>query len=128
MQTINEVLEELKIGDATHLIVLNKIDAAGQAELARLQRRLPEALLISARQHLRLETLEEAIKQAQTRQYLAVELLVPIGSGQLISEIYHRLEVTGQEDDGELVTMRVRGPEKVIGAFQRRIEALTTAD
>ncbi|MEE9466644.1 MAG: GTPase HflX, partial [Candidatus Neomarinimicrobiota bacterium] len=127
LQTINEVLEELGIDDTSHLIVLNKVDAVGQAELARLQRRLPEALLISARQHLRLETLEDAFKQAQTRHYRAVELQVPIGSARLISEIYHQLEVKDRQDDENLVTMQVWGSDKAIRSFQHRIEALATA-
>ena len=127
LETINEVLEELGIDDRTDLIVLNKVDIVDQEELARLQRRLPEALLISARQHLRLETLEEAFEEAQSRHYRAVELQVPIGSAKLVSEIYRQLEVMGRQDDEHLVTLQVRGSDKAIRAFQRRIEAQAAA-
>ncbi len=129
LRTIDEVLTEMGVLDNPSLIVLNKVDAVTNGDiLARLKRKFPQALMISARRHLRLETLEEAILQAHSRHFQAAVLKVPLGAGKLIHQVYRDLEVKNRLDEDGMVTLEVRGPEPALQAFQRRIRMLARTE
>jgi GTP-binding protein HflX len=125
LRTINDVLAELDVPDNPSLIVLNKVDALTDLNiLARLKRKFPQALMVSARQRLRLETLEEAIQLAYSSHFRSAVLKVPLSAGKLIHEVYRDLEVKNRQDEEETATFEVQGPEPAIRAFQRRLEML----
>jgi GTP-binding protein HflX len=63
LDTINEVLTDLGAEKKTSLIILNKIDAIDeQTRMAYLKRKFPDGILISAKNHLRIDNLLDSIK------------------------------------------------------------------
>ena len=129
LRTIDEVLTELGVLDNTSLVVLNKVDAITDRHiLASLKRKFPQALMISARQRLRLETLEEAILLAHSRNFRSVVLKVPVTAAKLIHQVYRDLEVNNRRDEDGIVTLEVRGPESTLKAVQHRIRMLAPTE
>ncbi|MCH7521678.1 MAG: GTPase HflX [Candidatus Marinimicrobia bacterium] len=122
-EAINEVLGELGLSDRPSRVVLNKLDAIDDdGSLAQLQRQFPDAVVVSARQRLRLDRLEAAISQAYSQDFDQVQLRVPPEQSRLISAVYEALEVKDRTFDQDTTVLTVRGPRAVIQSFQSKLE------
>ncbi len=121
-RAVNEVLQDLGLNEKPSVVVLNKLDAIDDgAALIRLQRRFPEAVVVSARQRLRLSQLETAIRQACTRDYDRCRLWIPSSQSRLISTIYQTLEVQERTFEEDVTVLTVWGPKQVIQAIKAKI-------
>ena len=122
-EAINEVLGELGLSDRPSKVVLNKLDAIDDdGSLAQLQRQFPDAVVVSARQRLRLDRLEAAISQAYSQDFDQVQLRVPPGQSRLISAVYDALEVKERTFENDTTVLTVRGSRTVIQSFQSKLE------
>jgi len=122
MRVIAGVLEDLELGHKPSLLVFNKIDAVSDpGDLRLLQRRYPEAVAISAKQHLRLHQLEQAILTARSREFDRCQLRIPSRQTQLISAAYNTLTVEGRVYDNESTILTVTGSKSAISAILERI-------
>lgn len=77
MQTVHEVLSELKAAQRPTLVVLNKADTADTGELDHLLRHTPNAVAVSAATGWNLEGLGRSIQQQLSERRVALEVLIP---------------------------------------------------
>ncbi|MFV2016928.1 GTPase HflX [Micromonospora sp. LOL_023] len=109
VRAVRTVLAEVGADRRPELLVVNKIDAAGEEELLRLKRLWPEAVFVSARQARGIEDLRAAIEQRLPRPSVPVSVLLPYHRGDLVSRVHHRGEVLGTRhtDAGTVLSARV---------------------
>lgn len=121
---ISGVLKELAPGDKHEVIVFNKLDAiTDPAVLGQLQRRYPEAVVISAKQRLRLDQLEQAIIKAYRHDFEQCQLRIPTVQARLISAVYESLTVEERSFDNETTLLTVSGPKATIDAIRDKIRS-----
>jgi GTPase len=90
------------------LLVVNKIDAAGDLQLARLRHLLPEAVFVSARRGDGIPLLRERIAELLPRPEVELELLVPYPQGSLVARVHAEGEVLAEEHTPEGTVLRAR--------------------
>ncbi len=79
------------------LLVVNKTDAAGDLQLARLRHLLPEAVFVSAHTGDGVAKLRERIAELLPRPEVDVELLLPYTQGSLVARVHSEGEVLAEE-------------------------------
>jgi GTP-binding protein HflX len=94
IRAVEDVLHEIEADRASQVLVLSKADQVGEERRQELQRRHPEAVLVSALTGEGLEQLTERIAHEFERTLHAVELLIPYDQGGQVA-LLHEL-------DGEL--------------------------
>jgi GTP-binding protein HflX len=106
-----EVGEERSTGMPPELVVVNKTDAAGDLQLARLRHALPDAVFVSARTGAGIELLRERIAELLPHPELELELLLPYQQGALVARVHSVGEVLASEHtpDGTRLRARVGG-------------------
>ena len=113
--TINEVLTDLGADKNTALIVLNKIDRIDEDNrLAYLKRKFPDGILISAKNHLRIDNLLESIKEIIDRGFTTTELHFSFDQAKETAEAQNGVTVLEREYDENGVHLKIRGPVKRI--------------
>ncbi len=90
------------------LLVVNKTDAAGDLQLARLRHLLPEAVFVSARRGDGMERLRERIAGMLPRPEVELELLVPFTEGSLVARVHAEGEVLEEDHTPEGTRLRAR--------------------
>ncbi len=112
---VREVLAEIGAEHGAmprELLVVNKIDAAGDLQLARLRHLLPDAVFVSARRGDGLARLRERIAELLPRPEVELELLLPYPQGSLVARVHGEAEVLAEEHTPEGTLLRARvGPE-----------------
>ena len=120
--TTRQVLRDLGADKLPIVTILNKIDALAESRAVnRLKEKFPGAILISARQRLRLEQVEQAILEAQAARFSDVELRVPSHKSGLLGQIYDTLDVRSRSYDEDVTVLSVSGPDEVIRVIQHRL-------
>jgi GTP-binding protein HflX len=115
VNAVREVLAEISEGNSTpmppEILVVNKIDAADELQLARLRHLLPGALFVSANSGEGLDTLREHLATQLPRPLLEVEVLVPYARGELVARVHREGEVLTERHtaDGTQLHARVNG-------------------
>jgi GTP-binding protein HflX len=109
MKAVDEVLEEIGVGEKPRLLVLNKADLLDTDQRHEVTIAHGEATLVSAIDGEGLEALRERIEAAFDETLTEVELLVPYSQGGRLHELH---EVAGdlertEREDGVLVHARV---------------------
>jgi GTP-binding protein HflX len=109
MKAVDEVLEEIGVGEKPRLLVLNKADLLDSDQRHEVAIAHGEATLVSAIDGEGLEALRERIEAAFDETLAEVELLVPYSQGGRLHELH---EVAGdlertEREDGVLVHARV---------------------
>ncbi|CPU35432.1 GTP-binding protein HflX [Mycobacteroides abscessus subsp. abscessus] len=106
---IGEVVADHDASAAPELLVINKVDAAGDLALAQLRRALPKALFVSAHTGEGIATLREAIAEAVPRGDVPVDVVIPYERGDLVARIHTEGQVQSTEHlaDGTRVVGRV---------------------
>lgn len=93
------------------LLVLNKVDLTGAKERARLRALYPEAIEVSAATGDGIGALKDQIAAALPSPAMAVDLLVPFESANLVSAAYEEGEVEAEEWTAEGVRLTARVSE-----------------
>lgn len=108
-KVIGEVVADHDASAAPELLVINKIDAAGDLALAQLRRALPKALFVSAHTGDGVAALREAIAEAVPRGDVPVDVVIPYERGDLVARIHTEGQVQSTEHlaDGTRVVGRV---------------------
>jgi GTP-binding protein HflX len=109
MKAVDEVLEEIGVGDKPRLLVLNKSDLLDEDSRAEALLRHPGAVLVSALDGAGLDPLRELIETAFEDTLAEVELLIPYAEGGRLHELH---EIAGdlertERPDGVLVRAKV---------------------
>jgi GTP-binding protein HflX len=116
IKAVRQVLVE--IGEQRHgttpreLLVVNKTDAAGDLQLARLRHLLPDAVFVSARTGAGMDRLRARIAELLPRLQVELELLLPYTQGALVARVHGEGEVLAEEHTADGTRMHARvGPE-----------------
>ena len=115
---VDGVLSEIGARELPVELVLNKIDLVDPLRRRRLGNRFPDALQISASGGEGLEELRAHIAECFADRFRPVKLLVPHGSGRVLTELYDLgapIEERVDRPDGVLVHARL--PERELVRF-----------
>jgi GTP-binding protein HflX len=118
-RAVDDVLEEIGVGETPRLLVLNKADLLDEERRRELSFRHPDGFLVSAVTGEGLEELGEAIADAFERSLQDVELLVPFSEGQTLSELHDVAGDLEREDTAEGVKVTARLPAVVAERYDR---------
>ena len=113
-QVVNEVIADARHGTAgrPELLVVNKIDAAGDLALAQLRRALPDAVFVSARTGEGLDRLQQRMAELITPTDTMVDVTIPYDRGDLVNKVHAdgRIDATEHTADGTRIKARVPIP------------------
>jgi GTPase len=118
-RAVEDVLEEIGVGDQPRILVLNKADQLDDARRHELAFRHADASLVSAVTGEGLPELEERIADEFERQMRDVELLVPFSEGGTLSELHDVAGDLERTDTPEGVHVQARLPAVVAERFDR---------
>lgn len=108
-QVISEVIAERDGSPAPELLVVNKIDAAGDLALAQLRRALPDAVFVSARTGDGIDALRRRMGELVASADTAVDVVIPYGRGDLVARVHElgRVQQAEHGDGGTRIRARV---------------------
>ena len=120
---VEQVLEELGVGDRPRLMVFNKTDLLDEESLLALQERIgrlvKSAVFVSAVHEGGLEPLRRALGMAIRARRPLTEVRLPATNGKLLAEIHRGAEVIDQRTDGEELIVRARMDEALAGRLRQ---------
>jgi GTP-binding protein HflX len=109
-QVISDVVTDYKSDPPPELLVVNKVDAAGDLALAKLRHALPGALFVSARTGDGIDTLRRRMAELTVPADTAVDVLIPYGRGDLVARVHADGRVQSEEHNPEGTRLRARVP------------------
>ncbi len=101
-KVVGEVVAEYDVAAPRELLVVNKIDAAGDLALAHLRRALPDAVFVSAHTGEGLDRLRLRMCELVEPTDAAVDVTIPYDRGDLVARVHAegRVEATEHTADG----------------------------
>ncbi len=108
VRAVREVLAEVGAEKVPELVVVNKIDVAGEETLLALKRLWPDAVFVSARTRAGLDDLRERLEARLPRPEVELEVLLPYARGDLVARIHERGEVLRSEHTEHGTHLRIR--------------------
>ena len=125
LETIRDVLSELGAGPIPEISVLNKIDLITDKNMVKkLQRQFPDAVAVSALQHLRLNELRSKILRTMENDYETVDLQIPYEYGKIIAQVQDGVEVLERVYDDQGIRLKIRGNKNRIEKILKTASAL----
>ncbi|MEB3051637.1 GTPase HflX [Mycolicibacter sp. MYC123] len=109
-QVISEVIAERDASPAPELLVVNKIDAAGDLALAHLRRALPDAVFVSAHTGYGIDALRRRMGQLVAPVDTAVDVVIPYHRGDLVARVHEHGRVAHAEHTPDGTRIRARVP------------------
>ena len=108
-QVISEVVTDHHGDPAPELLVVNKVDAAGDLALAKLRRALPGAVFVSARTGEGVDVLRRRMAELAAPTDTAIDVVIPYDRGDLVSRVHAdgRVQQTEHISDGTRIKARV---------------------
>jgi GTP-binding protein HflX len=108
-QVVNDVIADHDGRPAPELLVVNKVDAAGDLALAQLRRALPDAVLVSAHTGEGIDRLRRRMAEMIEPTDRAVDVTIPYGRGDLVARLHAegRVDATEHSDAGTRIKARV---------------------
>jgi GTPase len=109
IEAVRRVLEEIGAGSIPEVLVLNKVDRLSGSVRARLARRYPGSIPVSALTGEGIEGLLDNLETSLPHPPVEIELVVPYGRDDLVALLYREGEVLSvrHEEAGTLVRARV---------------------
>ena len=115
MYTINNVLTELESEDIKTMIVLNKIDLIKTKKRIKfLKINYPDAVMISAIDHLRINKLINRIINIMNEEYETIEISFPYTEARKISMAQRDFEVLDRSYQDDRINLKIKGPKQKI--------------
>jgi len=125
LETIRDVLSELGAGHMPEISVLNKIDLITDKNMVKkLHRQFPDAVAVSALQHLRLNELRSKILRIMEDDYETVDLQIPYEYGKIIAQVQDGVEVLERVYDDQGIRLKIRGNKNRIEKILKSVPAL----
>jgi GTP-binding protein HflX len=115
MNTINNVLTELESEDIKTMIILNKIDLIKTKKRIKfLKINYPDAVMISAIDHLRINKLINRIINIMNEEYETIEISFPYTEARQISMAQRDVEVLDRSYQDDRINLKIKGPKEKI--------------
>jgi GTPase len=110
VRAVREVLGEIGAGDVPEVLALNKVDLLSEVDRARVQRRFPEGVPVSALEGEGLHEVLQRVAEVLPQPPVEVRLVVPYQRQDLVARLYREAEVLSAEpgDHGTLIEARIR--------------------
>ena len=125
LETIRDVRSELRAGHMPEISVLNKIDLITDKNMVKkLHRQFPDAVAVSALQHLRLNELRSKILRIMEDDYETVDLQIPYEYGKIIAQVQDGVEVLERVYDDQGIRLKIRGNKNRIEKILKTVPAL----
>ena len=122
VNTIADVLKEMGANEIPIIQVLNKVDLISDGKMIeKLQRSFPEAVTISAQNHLKLSDIKQRIIQMMESNYKTVDLEFSYNDGRIISQVEQGVEVLEREYEEDSVRLKIRGSQSRISKIMTLI-------
>ena len=122
VNTITDVLKEMGADEIPIIQVLNKVDLISDGKMIeKLQRSFPEAVTISAQNHLKLSDIKQRIIQMMESNYKTVDLEFSYDDGRVISQVQQGVEVLERQYDEDSVRLKIRGSRSRISKIMTLI-------
>lgn len=110
IEVIKEVLDGLGAKNIPLIYVLNKVDLITENEkLNAVARDFDDSVIISAKRHLMLSKLKEAIIKKMEKDYQTFNIQLSYSEGRAIAQIKNTLEVLEEEYEEDFIRMKIRG-------------------
>jgi len=108
-QVISDVIADHRGDPAPELLVVNKVDTAGDLALAKLRRALPGAVFVSARTGEGIDALRRKMAALAAPTDTAVDVVIPYNRGDLVARMHAdgRVQQTEHNSDGTRIKARV---------------------
>jgi GTP-binding protein HflX len=108
IDAVRRVLGEIGAGDIPEILVLNKIDRLGGSARARLARRHPGSVPVSALTGEGIDGVLAALEERLPHPPVEVELMVPYGREDVTARLYRDAEVLSTRHDASGTAVRAR--------------------
>ena len=120
---VDQVLDELGVGDRPKLLVFNKIDLLDHDTLLAMQERIaalvPSSVFVSTVSDDGLEPLRRALTAASRTRRPVAEIRMSPADGKLLAAIHREGEVIDQRMDGEHLLVQARVDDALAGRLRR---------
>jgi GTPase len=117
-RAVQDVLLEIGADAVPQILILAKADRIDDERRAELERRHPDAVLISAVTGEGLDALEQRIEEEFARTLQDVELLIPYDAGARLAELHALAGDLEREDTPDGVRVLARLPAPVAARYQ----------
>ncbi|MGD2101867.1 MAG: GTPase HflX [Acidimicrobiia bacterium] len=121
IDAVSEVLEEIGAAAIRQILVINKIDALGTEEQARLRNLWPEAVLVSAKAGTGLERLLNEITDVLAKELVTLSLDIPYERGDLVAAAHRLGDVVAEKHEETGTILDVRLPERATSRFSQYV-------
>ena len=122
VDTITDALKEMGADEIPIIQVLNKVDLISDGKMIeKLQRSFPEAVTISAQNHLKLSDIKQRIIQMMESNYKTVDLEFSYDDGRVISQVQQGVEVLERQYEEDSVRLKIRGSQSRISKIMTLI-------
>ena len=110
LKTIGEVLKELGAERYEALTVLNKIDLISEnGKMNYLKRKYPDAIMVSAKDQLRLDRLIAEMKKLMNADYETVEITFSYEQGKELAKAQENVEVLERHYQNDSIRLKIKG-------------------
>ena len=120
---VDQVLDELNVGDRPRLLVFNKIDLLKHDQLLALQERIgalaPSSVFVSTVTEDGLEPLKRALVGSLRSRRPVSKIWMSPGDGKLLAEVHREGEVLDQRMDGDRLLLEARVGDALAGRLRR---------
>jgi GTP-binding protein HflX len=120
---VDEVLMDLGLHEQPVLLVFNKTDLLGEAELLAMQERVlslvPNAIFVNTTHDDALDPLRRALRHAVRARRPVAEVWMSSSDGRMLAEIHAQGEVLEQRTEGDQLVIRARLPERLRGRLEQ---------
>ena len=123
IDTINSVLNHLKIDNKDFLIVFNKIDKLkDKIIIERLKNTYDNSIFVSAKSKLNIDALIENVETKIKEDNIQINISVSYDQGKIINDIYNNCTIIRKDEKNESINFLVNGNKKKINKILSQIK------
>ena len=123
LKTIGEVLKELGAERYEALTVLNKIDLISEnGKMNYLKRKYPDAILVSAKDQLRLDRLMAEMTKSMNADYETVEITFSYEQGKELAKAQENVEVLERHYQNDSIKLKIKGRRNRVNQIINRYQ------
>jgi len=123
LKTIGEVLKELGAERYEALTVLNKIDLISEnGKMNYLKRKYPDAILVSAKDQLRLDRLIAEMTKSMNADYETVEITFSYEQGKELAKAQENVEVLERHYQNDSIKLKIKGRRNRVNQIINRYQ------